>query len=140
MPSVRVPEFILRVKYKFKMRKSLFGAALFGITSPFSLQAKSSAARGQLDFFLRNNFLWWESILNAIKILVELHPTLFSEFSLVHFNFRRAVDPRRPLTAKNSTYCRGSKFLHITLFYRCILILIVYVAEGIASINHVSVK
>ena len=37
-------------------RKSLSGGALSRITSLFSTSAKSSAARGQLDFFLRNKF------------------------------------------------------------------------------------
>ena len=32
---------------------------LSGITSPFSTLAKSSAARGRLDFFLRNKFLYY---------------------------------------------------------------------------------
>ena len=44
-------------RQKKKKKKSLFGAALSGITFPFSTPAKPSAARGRPDLFLRNNFL-----------------------------------------------------------------------------------
>ena len=40
-----------------KRRKSLFGGEVSRIISPFSTPAKSSAARGWLDFFLERKFL-----------------------------------------------------------------------------------
>ena len=49
--------------------------ALFGITCPFSTPAKSSAARGQLDFFLEINFyrrIWSSRKAHLFKTFKEI--------------------------------------------------------------------
>ena len=58
LPSRVVPGFVLKVSIVIldKKRRYLFGAILFGITSPFSTLAKSSTARGWFDFFLEISF------------------------------------------------------------------------------------
>ena len=69
--SFCAPEFVIRVQLVVlvKKRKSLFGTALAGITSSVSTQAKSNAARGKLDFFLRNKFLYLHGVFN-VKVIV----------------------------------------------------------------------
>ena len=81
-----------------KRRKSLFGVALSGITSPFSNHVKSSAARVRLNFFLRNKlFMIYIYIYiyihhhHHVLPLARVSLTLSRHFSLLFIAYGRSL-------------------------------------------------